>query len=70
MRAYLLMASLLFTSYGHPVPQTAPVNLKVRVLIVDKDLNQKPVPFYIIQFHNEGNADPTTSVKTDLNGSA
>lgn len=70
MRASLLMASLLFISYGHPVPQTAPVHVKVRVLIVDKDLNQKPVPFYIIQFHNEGNADPFTSVKTDLNGNA
>ena len=70
MRAYLLMASLLFTSYGHPLPQTAPVTVKVRVLIVDKDLNQKPVPFYIVQFHNEGNADPSTAVKTDLEGRA
>jgi len=64
------MASLLFTSYVHSAPQTAPANVKVRVLIVDKDLNQKPVPFYIVQFHNEGNADPSTAVKTDLDGKA
>jgi len=70
MHASLLMASLLFTSYVHSAPQTAPANVKVRVLIVDKDLNQKPVPFYIVQFHNEGNADPSTAVKTDLDGKA
>jgi len=70
MHASLLMASLLFTSYVHSAPQTAPANVKVRVLIVDKDLNQKPVPFYIVQFHNEGNADPSSAVKTDLDGKA
>ena len=70
MHASLLMASLLFTSSVHSAPQTAPANVKVRVLIVDKDLNQKPVPFYIVQFHNEGNADPSTAVKTDLDGKA
>jgi hypothetical protein len=70
MHAHLLMASLLFLSPVRPLPQTAPVTVKVRVLIVDKDLNQKPVPFYIVQFHNEGNADPSTSVKTDLEGKA
>ena len=68
--ACLLLASLLSTFSILPEPQTAPVNVKVRVLIVDKDLNQKPVPFYIVQFHNEGNADPSTSVKTDLDGKA
>jgi len=70
MQAYFLMASLLFTCLILPAPQTAPVTVKVRVLIVDKDLNQKPVPFYIVQFHNEGNADPSTAVKTDLEGKA
>jgi S1-C subfamily serine protease len=70
MHAYLLFAMMFFTAYASPAPQTAPVNVKVRVLIVDKDLNQKPVPFYIVQFHNEGNADPSTSVKTDLEGKA
>jgi S1-C subfamily serine protease len=70
MHAGLLLASLLSTFSILPALQTAPVNVKVRVLIVDKDLNQKPVPFYIVQFHNEGNADPSTAVKTDLEGKA
>ena len=70
MHACLLLASLLSAFSILPAPQTAPVNVKVRVLIVDKDLNQKPVPFYIVQFHNEGNADPSTTLKTDLEGKA
>jgi S1-C subfamily serine protease len=70
MRACLLLASLLSIFSILAAPQTSPVTVKVRVLIVDKDLNQKPVPFYIIQFHNEGNADPSTAVKTDLEGKA
>src|ERR1700746_3509056 len=70
MRACLLLASLLSIFSHFAAPQTAPVTVKVRVLIVDKDLNQKPVPFYIVQFHNAGNADPSTAVKTDLEGKA
>jgi len=70
MRACLLLASLLSIFPILAAPQTAPVTVKVRVLIIDKDLNQKPVPFYIVQFHNEGSADPSTAVKTDLEGKA
>jgi len=70
MGAYLLMTSLLFTYYFHPVPQTAPVNVKVRVLIVDKDLNQKPVPFYIVNLKNAANAGSPAALKTDLDGKA
>jgi len=70
MHAYLWMTSLLFTSYLCPVPQTAPANVKVRVLIVDKDLNQKPVPFYIINFKNAANAAAPAVLKTDLDGKA
>jgi len=71
MRAYVLMASLLFTSSSvRPAPQTAPTNVKVRVLIVDKDLNQKPVPFYIVNFKNAANGSSPAAVKTDLDGKA
>jgi hypothetical protein len=68
MNAYLLMASLLFSLNPSPQPQTAPVNVKVRVLIVDKDLNQKPVPFFIVNFKNVANADALAALKTDLDG--
>jgi S1-C subfamily serine protease len=69
MFLYLLMASLLFGSRGGPPPQTAPVTVRVRVVLVDKNLNQKPVPFYLISFRPEG-AAAATELKTDLDGKA
>src|SRR5271154_1995543 len=68
MFMYLLMASLLFGPSSAAWPQTAPVNVHVRVVLVDKDLNQKPVPFFVVSFRNEGSADAPTELKTDLDG--
>ncbi len=49
--------------------QSPQVRLKIRVVIVDKDLNQKPVPFLVVKFANSaGGTD--TEVKTGLDGSA
>src|SRR5262245_4514099 len=48
-------------------PQT-PVRVKVRVILVDKDLNQKPVPFVVVKF--AGSAGPAVEAKTGLDGSA
>ena len=70
MYAYLLLASLLSSPGTGAAPQTAPSNVKVRVVLVDKDLNQKPVPFYIINFRAAGTADAPTTLKTDLDGKA
>jgi S1-C subfamily serine protease len=70
MYAYLLLASLLFSPDTGAAPQTAPVNVKLRVLLVDKDLNQKPVPFYIVNFRNVARADAPAALKTDLDGKA
>jgi S1-C subfamily serine protease len=70
MCRYLLLAFLLLSPIKAAGPQTAPVNIKVRVLLVDKDLNQKPVPFYVINFRNKGSADAPTELKTDLDGKA
>jgi hypothetical protein len=70
MVAYLFLASLLFTPVSGAGQQNAPVNVKVRVLLVDKDLNQKPVPFYLINFRHAGSADPPATLKTDLDGKA
>jgi Trypsin-like peptidase domain len=70
MVAYWLMASLLFTPHITPVPQTAPVNVKVRVVLVDKELNQKPVPFHVLNIQQEDKAGPPSQVKTDLDGKA
>ena len=70
MVAYLFLSSLLFSPVAGAGQHTATVNVKVRVLLVDKDLNQKPVPFYIINFRHAGSADPPTTLKTDLDGKA
>lgn len=70
MFAYLLMALLLFSSSMDRQPQTVPVDVKVRVLLVDKDLNQKPVPFYSVNIKNAANADAPAALKTDLDGKA
>jgi S1-C subfamily serine protease len=70
MYFYLLMASLLFSPNLGASQQTSSVNVKVRVLLVDKDLNQKPVPFYIISFRNVGTADAPAEFKSDLDGKA
>jgi hypothetical protein len=70
MYVYLLMASLFFSPNGGPRLQAALVNVKVRVLLVDKDLNQKPVPFYVIHLRNTESSDAPAELKTDLDGKA
>lgn len=66
---YLLLASLFFSPRGGATPQTASVNVHLRVVLVDKNLNQKPVPFYLISFRSEGGIG-ATELKTDLDGKA
>ena len=70
MFVYLLMALLLFSPSAGAQPQaaSAPVNVTVRVVLVDKDLNQKPVPFYVIDIRPEGDSNAPTELKTDLEG--
>ena len=70
MFAYLLVALLLGAPYGVSVPQAALVTVKVRVVIVDKDLNQKPVPFYVLSFRKSAGTDTPVDLKTDLDGKA
>jgi len=70
MYAYLLMALSLFSPVRGVAPQAAPVSVTVRVILVDKDLNQKPVPFCIINFRNEGSTEAPTELKTGLDGKA
>ena len=70
MHFYLLLAPLLFSFPTSRAPQAAPVNLKLRVILVDKDLNQKPVPFFIVQLKNQLGSEPPAELKTDLDGKA
>lgn len=51
--------------------QTEISNVKVRVILVDKDLNQKPVPHLALVFAAEANnSDGSHEVKTDFGGNA
>jgi len=68
MFVYLLMAGLLFSPSAGAKPQAAPVSVKVRVVLVDQDLNQKAVPFYVVDLRPEGDGNAPTELKTDLDG--
>jgi hypothetical protein len=70
MHRFFLAALLLVVPLSNGGPQITPVNVKVRVLLVDKDLNQKPVPFYIINVKNAASGGSSTELKTDLDGKA
>jgi len=67
---YLLTAFLVFVPLSSASPQTQLVNVRLRVLLVDKDLNQKPVPFQVVHFHDAANGSNSVELKTDLEGRA
>jgi S1-C subfamily serine protease len=69
MHFYLLVASLL-VHFCNGAPQAAPVHVKLRIVLLDKDLNQKPVPFFVVRLQKEGASDPPAELKTDLDGKA
>src|SRR5215467_5900936 len=66
-RLFLTLCAALLSAAALS-PQTAPVRVKVRVILVDKDLNQKPVPFVVVKF--AGSSGPAVETKTGLDGSA
>lgn len=66
----MLTTLVALTSLFAPSPQTAAVNVKIMVLLVDKDLNHKPVPFYVISFRNAADGAAPIELKTDLDGKA
>ena len=48
MKKQVLILLALLASVAPAVAQTHPVRVKLRVVLVDKDLNQKPVPFVVV----------------------
>jgi S1-C subfamily serine protease len=70
MKRYLLNAIVGLIFLTGPEMQKEPVRLKLRILLVDKDLNQKPVPFFIVNFRPKEKNGNSTEIKTDLNGKA
>ena len=69
MRFYLIVASLLL-HFGNGSPQPTPVKVKLRVVLLDKDLNQKSVPFFVVRLQQAGASDAPAELKTDLDGKA
>lgn len=70
MSKQLLTGLLAITAAFSTNPQARSVNVKLRVLLVDKDLNQKPVPFFVVNFRNAADAASPIELKTDLDGKA
>src|SRR5215467_7403350 len=59
-----ILALAVFT--GSATARLDTVKVQLRVILVDKDLNQKPVPFFVVSFKG---AAKTPEVKTGLDGS-
>lgn len=70
MSKLLLTILFVLVSLAGARPQASAVNVKLRVLLVDKDLNQKPVPFYVVSFRNTMSGNTPIELKTDLDGKA
>ena len=66
----MLTTLVALTPLFAPSPQTAPVNVKIRVVLVDNDLHHKPVPFYVIRFRSAADGAAPIELKTDLDGKA
>ncbi|HET8925195.1 MAG TPA: S1C family serine protease [Candidatus Acidoferrum sp.] len=65
-RIFSLAVVLLSFAFGAQA-QSGPVKVRVRVILVDSELNQKPVPFFVVSLKTGGKA---TEVKTGLDGTA
>src|SRR5260370_22479132 len=70
MNRYLLTALLVLVQLNGASPQAQLVNVRLRVLLVDKDLNQKPVPFEVVSLRDPANGSSSVELKTDLEGKA
>src|SRR6266403_3964879 len=57
---------LLACAFALPAQQST-VTVRVRIVLVDRDLNQKPVPFFVVSLKG---GVKTAEVKTGLDGSA
>jgi S1-C subfamily serine protease len=67
MKRVLCFAIVLCVSACSVIALPDTVKVHVRVILVDKDLNQKPVPFFVVSLKGAAKA---AEVKTGLDGSA
>lgn len=69
MRKPLIFAAGLLFVCASAWPQTGTQKVKVRAVLVDKDLNQKPVPHLTVILSADSNGSgPSQEAKTDLDG--
>ena len=67
-RPLFTLAAVLLCAFSFQ-PQTQQVHVKIHAVLVDKDLNQKPVPFLVVKFSNSAGG-PDLEIKTGLDGTA
>src|SRR5258705_1608343 len=67
MKRSLSLILMLLSSSCAALPQPNLVKVRVRVILVDQELSQKPVPFFIVSLKNGAK---TVEVKTSLDGIA
>ncbi len=67
MKRYLSLVLLGLVSAWATSAHPTLVKVRVRVILVDQDLNQKPVPFFVVSLKSGAKA---AEVKTNLDGTA
>src|SRR5438552_18154637 len=67
MKRYLLLVLFGLVSALAASAYPSLVIVRVRVILVDQDLNQKPVPFFVVSLKSGAKA---AEVKTSLDGTA
>jgi len=67
MKRYLSIVLLALVSASVTLPTPNLVKVRVRVILVDQDLNQKPVPFFVVSLKCGAKV---AEVKTSLDGTA
>ena len=67
MKRYLAVILSLLVSACATLAQPNLVKVRVRVILVDQELTQKPVPFFVVSLKSGAKA---AEVKTSLDGTA
>jgi len=70
MRQFILTICSFFIVASTIHPQTTATRLRARVMLVDKDLNQKPVPHFALLLLPTDPPGTSVTIKTGLDGSA
>jgi len=67
-RLFCVLLTLLLTGAFAAPARLSTVKLKLRAVLVDSQLNQKPVPFIVVTMQGPGDSTGITELKTGLDG--